>query len=93
MYEKLRAEVDAELRSRMIQFNAALVAADISWWLDPVAESQHDQRMFSHHRVPSTPTGPPEYDYPHDFGIGTRWVTLFDLFFPTRICEPELNHS
>ena len=80
MYEKLREEVDAGLRFKMIQFNAALVAADISWLLDPVHESQHDPRTFSPYCVRSSPTGPREYDFPV-LWIGTEWETSSDEDF------------
>ena len=79
MYERLRAKVDAELRFKMIQFNAALVAADLQWLVGTVSENRRNPRMFSHHRVPSTPTAPPEIGSPTDIGDFRIWETRFGL--------------
>ena len=79
MYERLRAEVDAELRCKMIQFNAVLVAADLQWLVGTVSEDRDNPRMFSHHRVPSTPSVPPDYDTPSENEDSSIWQTRFDL--------------
>ena len=81
MYKMLRAEVDAEFRFKMMQFNAALVVWDIQWLLGTVSENRVNPRMFSHYRVPGTPTAPPEFDSPIDIGDFRIWETRFGLIF------------
>lgn len=93
MYERLRAEVDAELRFKMIQFNAAFVVADLQWLVGTISKNRDNPHMLSHHRVPSTPSVPPDYDTQSENEDSTIWRTRFGLRIRTAIRELEFEHS